>query len=113
MKKIFGIILSLVLLAGASMPAFAQKSKGAYAQSYRSQSVYDRRYDRRYDDRSFWEKNRRDILTIAAGAGAGAVIGGLAKGKKGAAAGAIVGGGGAAVYTYILRDRDDNRYRRR
>ncbi|HEY6121754.1 MAG TPA: hypothetical protein VIV66_17490 [Pyrinomonadaceae bacterium] len=54
--------------------------------------------------RSFWAKHR-DKLTTAAGAGAGAVIGGIAGGGKGAGIGALVGGGGAAVYTYGIRRR--------
>ena len=54
--------------------------------------------------RSFWAKHR-DKLTTAAGVGAGAVIGGLAGGKKGAAIGAVAGGGGAAIYTYGIRKR--------
>ncbi len=54
--------------------------------------------------RSFWEKHR-DKLTTAAGAGTGAVIGGIVGGKKGAAIGALTGGGGAAVYTYGIRKR--------
>ena len=54
--------------------------------------------------RSFWEKHR-DKLTTAAGAGAGALIGGIAGGGKGAAIGAVAGGGGAAVYTYGIRKR--------
>jgi len=31
-------------------------------------------------------------------------------GKKGAILGAIIGGGGAAVYTYGIRDKDNRRY---
>ena len=54
--------------------------------------------------RSFWQKHR-DKLTTAAGAGTGALIGGIAGGKKGAAIGAVAGGGGAAVYTYGIRKR--------
>jgi len=41
----------------------------------------------------------RHKLTTAGGVGAGALIGGIAGGKKGAAIGALAGGGGAAVYT--------------
>ena len=55
--------------------------------------------------RSFWSKHR-DKLTVAAGAGGGAIIGGLLGGKKGAAIGALAGGGGSALYTYKLRKRD-------
>ena len=58
--------------------------------------------------RSFWQKHR-DKLTVAMGAGGGAVVGGLIGGKKGAAIGALAGGGGSALYTYKIRKRD-NRY---
>ena len=57
--------------------------------------------------RSFWQKHR-DKLTVAMGAGGGAVIGGLVGGKKGAAIGALAGGGGSALYTYKLRKRNRN-----
>ena len=55
--------------------------------------------------RSFWSKHR-DKLTVAMGAGGGAIVGGLIGGKKGAAIGALAGGGGSALYTYKLRKRD-------
>ena len=55
--------------------------------------------------RSFWQKHR-DKLTVAMGAGGGALVGGLVGGKKGAAIGALAGGGGSALYTYKLRKRD-------
>jgi hypothetical protein len=54
--------------------------------------------------RSFWQKHR-DKLTVAMGAGGGALIGGLVGGKMGAAIGALAGGGGSALYTYKLRNR--------
>ncbi len=58
-------------------------------------------------ERSFWQKHR-DKLTVAAGAGGGAVVGGLIGGKKGAAIGALAGGGGSALYTYKLRKKNRN-----
>jgi hypothetical protein len=116
MKKLFGIIMCLVLLAGAALPASAQKRRGSYE---RQQRRYERRYEQERrvyydysDDRSFWEKHR-DKVTVAAGAGAGAAIGGLAGGKKGAIIGALAGAGGSALYTYKLRDRNQNRRSRR
>ncbi|HEX8283100.1 MAG TPA: hypothetical protein VF588_07085 [Pyrinomonadaceae bacterium] len=57
--------------------------------------------------RSFWQKHR-DKLTVAMGAGGGALVGGLLGGKKGAGIGALAGGGGSALYTYKLRKRNRN-----
>jgi hypothetical protein len=55
---------------------------------------------------SWWQRNRRDVLTIAAGTGLGAGVGALAGGKKGAGIGALAGGGGTALYIYGLRPRN-------
>ncbi|HWS52808.1 MAG TPA: hypothetical protein VN228_01665 [Pyrinomonadaceae bacterium] len=57
--------------------------------------------------RSFWQKHR-DKLTVAMGAGGGALVGGLVGGKKGALIGGLAGGGGSALYTYKLRKRNRN-----
>jgi hypothetical protein len=67
-----------------------------------SRQVY---YDYAPKKRSFWSKHR-DKLTVAMGAGGGALIGGLVGGKKGAAIGALGGGAGSALYTYKLRNRN-------
>jgi hypothetical protein len=78
---------------------------------YRNDVYSGRRYNGRYwDERSFWDEHR-DKLTTAIGAGAGAAVGGMVGGTKGAIIGAIVGGGGAALYTYGIRD-DDNDWQR-
>jgi hypothetical protein len=53
---------------------------------------------------SFWQRHR-DILTVAAGTGVGAAIGGIIGHGKGAAIGALAGAGGSALYTYKLRKR--------
>jgi hypothetical protein len=54
--------------------------------------------------RSFWDKHR-DKLTVAMGAGGGALLGGLIGGKRGAGIGALAGGGGSALWTYKVRKR--------
>lgn len=110
MKKIFGLVMSIVLLAGAALPASAQTSRSRRVQRQTRQRVYDNQrrvyYDGR-DERSFVEEHR-DKLTVAGGTAAGAVIGALVGGKKGAVIGALVGAGGSALYTYKLRDKDDD-----
>jgi hypothetical protein len=66
------------------------------------QVYYD--YNTQPRQRSFWQKHR-DKLTVAAGTGGGALLGGLLGGKKGAIIGALAGGGGSALYTYKIRKR--------
>lgn len=125
MKKVFGAVLCLVLLAGANVPTWAkgrgrscaprQTQSRRYENNYQRAS-YDRNarrssynrnggYDRRYDNRSYWQRHR-DKLTVAGGTGAGAAIGGLTGGRKGAVIGALLGAGGSALYTYKLRNRN-------
>ena len=59
--------------------------------------------------RTFWQKHR-DKLTLAAGTGGGALLGGLIGGKKGAGIGALAGLGSSALYTYKIRKRTPRRY---
>ncbi|HEV2834881.1 MAG TPA: hypothetical protein VGW58_06165 [Pyrinomonadaceae bacterium] len=114
-------ILCLIVLTVSAVPAGAQTRYRRYdSRRYDTQRYDTQRYDtqrngrrsNRWDDRSFWDRHR-DKLTTAAGAGAGAVIGAAVGGKKGAIIGAITGGGGAALYTYGIRDKNDDRYRYR
>ena len=115
MKKLFAIILTLVLLSVAAMPSFAQgrssrrignRSQTYYGSAARSGRVYDSRsyYDYRNQNRSFWDKHR-DKLTVAGGAAGGALLGAIIGGRKGAAIGALAGGGSGALYTYKVRNR--------
>jgi hypothetical protein len=128
MKKALVSIFCLLAIAVAVVPAGAQtrtrrlNDGRRYEQRViesrlgnerlRNDDVYSgRRYNGRYwEERSFWDEHR-DKLTTAIGAGAGAAVGGMMGGKKGAIIGAIVGGGGAALYTYGIRD-DDNDWQR-
>lgn len=78
----------------------------SYNRASNSRQVYYD-YNNQPRKRSFWQKHR-DKLTVAMGAGGGALVGSLLGGKKGAAIGALAGGGGAAVYTYGIRKRNRN-----
>jgi hypothetical protein len=119
MKKGLVSIFCLLVLMFTAMPADAQTRYRRFDNSRR----YDQRADnwrsrnRNYNwdrDRSVWDRHR-DKITTGIGAGAGAAVGAMVGGKKGAILGALIGGGGAAVYTYGIRDddNDDRRYRRR
>ena len=116
-KGLVGSLILLVLMVG-SIPASAQRTRRSndgrrYEQRVTSDWRYDtQRYGDRWDDRSFWERHR-DKLTTAIGAGSGAALGAVVGGKKGAIIGAIAGGGGAAIYTYGIRDKENNWRRRR
>ena len=123
MKKAIAILITLFVLSMSALPVAAQTrnrcSNRRTAYSRYDGRSYDRyradgyRYDRsRYEDdyryrdnRSVWQRHR-DKITTAAGAGGGAVVGGLIGGKKGAIIGAIAGGAGAALYTYKIRDKN-------
>jgi hypothetical protein len=123
MKKLFAIILTLALLSVAAMPSFAQgrnyrrvsnRNQTYYGSSARSGRAYNSYYDYRdnrgfRDNRSFWDKHR-DKLTVAGGAGAGALLGSIIGGKRATLIGALAGAGGGALYTYKIRNR--NVYRR-
>jgi len=95
-------MLTLILFAAIAVPAGAQ-TRYRQRRDRTTQSQY-REYEQR-DNRSFWEKHR-DKITTGGGAVGGAILGGLLGGKKGAVLGAIAGGGGAAVYTYKIRNKD-------
>lgn len=105
MKKFTAFFLVIAMLALFAVPASARTCGRI---RHRHGNVFHTHYacvgDNHRHGRSFWQKHR-DKLTTAGGAGAGALIGGIAGGGKGAAIGALVGGGGAAVYTYGIRKR--------
>ena len=110
MKKGLITIVCLIALSVTAIPAGAQTRSRRYYQG-NDQRVYSgRRYNSNwYDNRSVWDKHR-DKITTAAGVGAGALLGSVIAGKKGAILGAIAGGGGAALYTYKIRDKHNDRY---
>ena len=88
----------------ASRVVYRPAARTRAARSSNSRRVYYD-YNEQPRSRSFWQKHR-DKLTVAMGAGGGALVGGLVGGKKGALIGGLAGGGGSALYTYKLRKRD-------
>lgn len=116
MKKGLLSIFVLLVLTFAAIPVGAQTryrryDGRRYEQRYdanRRNQVYSGRRYRWDQDRSFWDRHR-DKLTTGIGAGAGAAVGAVVGGKKGALVGALLGGGGAAIYTYGIRDKETRR----
>lgn len=91
-----------------TQPNSAYRSTPTRSSRYQSTSSSQRRVYYDYGKpkgRTFWQKHQ-DKLTMAIGTGAGAGLGGLIGGKKGAGIGALAGLGGSALYTYKLRKRN-------
>jgi hypothetical protein len=109
MKRLIAALICLVALTMTALPIDAQ-TRSRRTNSVAAQSRYDDDRNRYERDRSIWDKHR-DKITTAGGAAGGAILGGMMGGKKGAIIGAIVGGGGAALYTYKIREKD--KWRRR
>lgn len=86
-KSVFATALTLALLITLASPASAQF----------------RRRDRDRGDLSTGEK----VAIIGGSAAAGAVVGGLLKGKTGAIIGGLLGGGAGTAYS-VIKDRNDN-----
>jgi hypothetical protein len=105
MKRILSVFLLSLLIIGTLVFVAEPIST---AQTVSRTTVARTRYRRH--KRTFWQKHR-DKLTLAATTGAGAGIGAVAGGKKGAAIGSLVGLGSGALYTYKIRKRHRH-YRR-
>ena len=102
MKKYITALIMAIMI-GVMIPVL---SNTANAQTrYYSNGT---RVTRVYRRPNFYQRHR-NILNVAMGVGAGALVGGLIGGKRGAGVGMLAGGGGAALYTYKLRNRNRNR----
>lgn len=105
MKKGLSVVLFCLLIIGSLV--FAAEPIASGRTVYQSTTVVR---TRRRHKRTFWQKHR-DKLTLAGTTAAGAGIGAIAGGKKGAAIGSLVGAGSGALYTYKIRKRHRH-YRR-
>lgn len=57
-----------------------------------------------YKRPSFYRRHR-NLINVGIATGGGALIGGIAGGKRGAGIGALVGAGSGALYTYVLNKK--------
>ncbi|MDQ3373481.1 MAG: hypothetical protein M3521_06300 [Acidobacteriota bacterium] len=128
MKKVLASLLVLfVLMIGLPLSAEAhngcprhRKARKSYAaRNYRSNvnRQYAARDYRNYDDRQYYEtrgntynrpsfyRRHRNLINLGVATGGGALIGGIARGKRGAGYGALIGAGSGALYTYVLNKK--------
>ncbi len=99
MKKLLTILVIMTLL-GVVTPVQVQAQCGNLKHSHGDDYTHRHRScvgDGHKHGLSFWQKHR-DKITTGGGALAGAAIGGLAGGKKGAAIGAITSMGCGAMF---------------
>jgi hypothetical protein len=72
--------------------------------SYPANPYYATRGYSTYRRPSFYRRHR-NLINIAIATGAGALIGGIARGRRGAGIGALIGAGGGALYTYGINKK--------
>jgi hypothetical protein len=111
MKKIIASLLVLFVLM-VSVPLAAEACPAHHRRTVRRSSV-SRNYaaSPRYRtagyaaQRPSFYRRHRNLINVGVATGAGALIGGIAKGKRGAGIGALSGAGAGALYTYVLNKK--------
>jgi hypothetical protein len=80
-----------------------------YAQQrYAQQRYYSPSYSQGYyvqQRRPSFYRRHRNVINMGIATGAGALLGGIIGGKRGAGVGALLGAGGGALYTYKIRPK--------
>jgi hypothetical protein len=78
------------------------------SQRYAQQRYYSPSYSQGYyvqQQRPSFYRRHRNVINMGIATGAGALLGGIIGGKKGAGIGALLGAGGGALYTYKIRPK--------
>ncbi|HEX8566144.1 MAG TPA: hypothetical protein VF648_10785 [Pyrinomonadaceae bacterium] len=98
MKKFLAAMVLMVMMTFAlPLAANAQTSRG---RSYRTRSYSTQTYQRP----SFYRRHR-NVINMGVATGAGALLGGIIGGRRGAGVGALLGAGGGALYTYKIKPK--------
>lgn len=105
MKKIITTFMMMAMFA--VMIPLMSTSVNAQTRYYRNRTTYSTTYERP----SFYRRHR-NLINIAVGTGAGALLGGLIGGKKGALIGLAAGAGGSALYSYKIKPKTPRYYYR-
>lgn len=122
MKKFLASILILfvfMITVPLTVEAHCPRHRRSVRRSTASRSYARTRTARRpvyqtrgysYRRPSFYQRHKH-VVDIGIGTGAGALIGGLLRGKRGAGWGALIGGGSGALYTTVLKPKKRRVYR--
>ncbi len=112
MKKILASLLVLfVLMVGLPLTAEAHagcpRHRRVAKRTYVNRSYAAPRYRTAgyVAQRPSFYRRHRNLINVGIATGAGALIGGIAKGKRGAGIGALSGAGAGALYTYVLKKK--------
>jgi hypothetical protein len=119
MKKIIASLMVLfVLMVGLPLTSEAHNScpryrrvakRTTYSRSYAAQRYRSapRYYTAGYaaERRPSFYRRHRNLINLGIATGGGALIGGVARGKRGAGYGALIGAGSGALYTYVLNKK--------
>lgn len=105
MKKFIATLMMLAMLA--VMLPLAANAQTRNSRNYRSRAAATTRV---YKKPNFYQRHR-NLINIGIGTGAGALLGGIIGGKKGALIGTAAGAGGAALYTYKINPKTKRYYR--
>src|SRR5689334_25106267 len=105
MKKIITTFMMMAMFA--VMIPFMSTTVNAQTRYYRNRTTYSTTYNRP----SFY-KRHRNVINMGIGTAAGAILGGLIGGKKGALIGLAAGAGGSALYTYKIKPKTTRYYYR-
>ena len=111
MKKIIASLLVLfVLMIGLPLTSEAHSGCPRHRRVAK-RSAATRSYAPRYRtagyaaQRPSFYRRHRNLINLGVATGGGALIGGIAKGKRGAGYGALIGAGSGALYTYVLNKK--------
>lgn len=109
MKKYITVFMMSAILA-IMVPAFSSTALAQtrnYRTTSRSSVASRNRNTYAYKKPSLYRRHR-NMFNIAIGTGAGALIGGLLGGRRGAGLGMLAGAGSGALYTYKLNPKRRN-----
>ncbi len=99
MKKII-VTFTLTALMFVMLP-FAANAQIGRNSRYSTRTYYNQSYNRP----SFYRRHR-NAINVGVATGAGALLGAIIGGKKGAAIGALAGAGGSSLYTYKIKPKN-------